>query len=919
VRSAAIATYRLQLHRDVNLQVARSVVPYLARLGISHLYASPLLQARADSRHGYDVVDPTRLDPKLGSPADLDALVRALRRFGMGLVVDVVPNHMAIGSENRFWEETLAHGEASPCARWFDVAWRSPTGRVQPLRLPVLGDVRGRVIRRGELGLVLRDEGVRVRYFDASFPVDPATLAPLVATLARRLPAGPPARTAEAVALELAALPAREPPAPGAPDRVARAQVALARLSRLLAREPRARASFARVVAAVRGPALERFLRRQPYHLVYWRRAAGDVNYRRFFAVSELVGLRIEDPHVFAATHAYVVAWAGSGAVDALRIDHVDGLADPLGYLRTLRAALDEAGAPDVAVLVEKILTGGEQLRADWPVAGTTGYEFLNALDAVFVDPRGFAALTRWYRRIVGDRLAGFHAVAWRGKRDMAATWLAPDVRRLVQLLPDADRARRRAITDAIVELLTALPVYRSYVDGRRGSPMPADRRVVLRALAVARRSGRATPAALRRVTELLLAPGALGARGPFVRRFQQLGAALMAKGVEDTALYRWTPLASRNEVGGDPSASLTDAVRRLHAHDAVRARRFPAALSATTTHDTKRSADARARLHVLSELPAVWTATVAAWRARHRRWRRRVGARLAPDAATEYLLYQSALAIWPPSGPGGGAAALDAVGERLRAYAAKAAREAAVHTSWLEPNEAWESALDAFARAVLSSAAFRDEMTALVGRVARPGLWTALARTLVHLTAPGVPDLYQGDELWRFTLVDPDNRGDVDFAHCAAVLLALEREPIGVELVRDLIARPEDGRLKLHVIRAALGLRRVAFDVFRGGYVPLERGTPSLRHVVAFARTDGRRAAITIVPRLVWSLMRGRPAPPIGRTVWRDTTLRLPPAFAPRRLVNVLTGEAIATSGGELALADALAECPVALLWSAG
>lgn len=913
MRPAPSATYRLQLHRGLDLDAARRLVPYLARLGISHLYASPILRARADSAHGYDVVDPTMLDPKLGTPADLATLARALRRLGMGLVLDVVPNHMAIGPENRFWEETLAHGPASPYARWFDVAWRSASGRPAPLRLPVLGDVRGRVVARGELRVVLAHGAVRVRYFDHSFPVDPATLAPLLERLARRLGTSPPSRLVAAIGRDLDGLPPREPPASGVADRVARADVALARFGRLLEREPRARAAFARVLADLRGVALARFLERQPYRLVHWRRAAGDVNYRRFFAVSELAGLRVEDPAVFRATHARVIEWTAAGLVDTLRIDHVDGLADPLDYLGTLRRALDEAGAPDAALLVEKILTGDEQLRAEWPVAGTTGYEVLSALDAVFVDPRGFAALTAWYRRAV-DRTAGFHAVAWRGKRDMAATWLAPDVRRLVELAPGGTDMPRSVLRGAVTELLIAMPVYRTYVDGRRGSPSGADRRILLRAWAIARRRGRAETAALRRVAEMLLAPGPLGTRGPFVRRFQQLAAALMAKGVEDTALYRWAPLASRNDVGSDPSASLTGAVRRFHAFATVRARRFPAALSATSTHDTKRSADARARLAGLAEMPDVWTAQVARWRARHRRWRRRVDGRLAPDAATEYLFYQSALAIWPL---GSRSEAITAVTERLVAYMAKAAREAALHTSWLEPNPPWEAARDAFVRAVLGSSAFRADTTSLVATIGYAGLWTALAQTLVHLTGPGVPDLYRGDELWRFALVDPDNRREPSFDRRAALLASLEREPIGVALVRALVARPEDGRIKLHVIRAALGLRRVAFDVFRGGYHPLERGAPSLRHVLAFARTAGRRAAITIVPRLVWSLARGRA--PVGRPTWRDTVLTLPAPLGRRRFTNVVTGETVVPSGGELALADVFAHAPVALLWSGG
>jgi (1->4)-alpha-D-glucan 1-alpha-D-glucosylmutase len=906
VRPATSATYRLQLHAGVSLAAARALVPYLARLGISHLYTSPLLTARRDSRHGYDVVDPTRLDPKLGTDADLATLVSRLRAHAMGIVVDLVPNHMAIGPENHFWDDVLAHGESSRYASWFDVNWRNARGRPIPLRIPILGDPRPQALAHGDLYLIQENGRVRLRYGDHSFPINPASLARLIPGLATAPGAEPPGSRGWTGGRRAERLSGSERGAPrstrGAPDDSASLDAAL-------------RALAPRDVA--------RLLEEQVYRLVHWRRAAGDVNYRRFFAVSELVGLRVEDPTVFAATHARVLAWARAGRIDGVRIDHVDGLADPLGYLRRLRGALDDAGARDVLVLVEKILTDDEQLRAEWPVAGTTGYEYLIALDAAFVDPRGLAALIAWYDRAVAPRrAAGFRAVAWDGKREMATSWLAPDVRRLGDLLAGALGRRlsarcRRALRIAVGELLVCFPIYRTYVDGRRGSPARPDRAAILRALAGARRRGRAEPSALRQVVDVLLAPGALGgARGELVRRFQQVSGALMAKGVEDTALYRWVPLASRNEVGADPSLPVRGAVAHLHAAHAVRARRFPAALSATTTHDTKRSADARARLNVLAEIPERWSAQVAAFRARHRGHRQRVDGRLAPDAVTEYLFYQSALAIWPQRDD---AAYLEAVRERVRAYMQKAAREAAVHTSWLAPAADWERALDHFVDAVVASPSFRADMRVLLGSIGRAGLWNALARTLVHLTAPGVPDLYQGDELWSFTLVDPDNRRDVDFARRAALLAALERRPVDVALAGGLLAEPEDGRVKLHTIRTALGLRRRAVDVYRGGYVALDRGQGALRHVIAFARTGARRAAITIVPRLPHALMQGRPEPPIGARVWRDTAVRLPPALRRRRWTNVLTGEHVDPIDGILRLADALAAFPVALCWSEG
>jgi (1->4)-alpha-D-glucan 1-alpha-D-glucosylmutase len=916
VRVAPTATYRLQLHAAMPLAAARGLVPYLARLGVSHLYTSPLLMARPDSLHGYDVVDPTRLDPKLGTPTDLSALARTLRRHDMGLLVDVVPNHMSTGPENRYWHDVLAHGETSPWARWFDVAWRTAGGRRAALKLPVLGAPRTRVLARGELRLVLEDGRVRVAYFDARFPLDPATLRPLVVEAARRLGPTRGGRELAAIAVALGGLPARDAPPPAPVDRSRRAAAVVERLAALVRRDRDAGAVLARTLDGVTGAALERLLQQQAYRLVYWRRAATDVNYRRFFAVSELAALRVEDPAVFVATHDRVLGWVADGLVDGLRIDHVDGLADPRGYLVRLRRALDAAGARDAFVLVEKILTGDEELRADWPVAGTTGYEVANAIDDLFVDRRGLAALVGWYARAIGSRTLGFRAVAWAAKREMADTWLLPDVRRLAELLPGALRpgeARLRArpvAVEAIVELLVAMPVYRTYVETRASA---LDRTTLAHALADARRRGRARPTALREVAAAIERPAAVGTRGAFVRRFQQASSALMAKGVEDTALYRWVPLASRNEVGNDPSVPPAGAAARLHAFAAARARRGGGGLSAATTHDTKRSADVRARLHVLAEMPAAWTAQVARWRARHRAWRRRVDGRRAPDAVAEYLFYQSALGIWPLRGT---PAAQDDLRARLQAYMQKAVREAGMRTSWLEPVPAFEETLEAFVTRVLASPAFRADADALVARIGLPGLWTALSRTLVQLTAPGVPDLYQGDEVWNFALVDPDNRRDVDFAARAAHLAWLERRPVDAALARTLLAAPEDGRVKLHVVRTALGLRRRVPDVFRGAYLPLDRGEGNRRHVFAFARTAGRAAAVAIVPRLVFTAMRGRPDAPVGPRPWRGVTLALPPGLARRRYTNVLTGERLSATGS-LEVADALATFPVALLWS--
>jgi (1->4)-alpha-D-glucan 1-alpha-D-glucosylmutase len=898
------ATYRLQLHRDFPLAAARDVVAYLDDLGVSHVYASPLLHARAGSTHGYDVVDPTEIDPELGSEGDLAALADALHARGMGLVLDIVPNHMAASRENPFWDDVLAHGPSSAFAAWFDVDW-GPSGDAA-IVVPVLGDLTVRVVERGEIRPAWTGTRVRLRYFDHDFPLDPATVPAVLA--AARGPDGADREDVEAILDTLRALPPR---AACDPSRRTRADAALDALAALAAARSAIATRIETAIAACAGERarLAALLDAQAYRLVYWKRAAGEISYRRFFNVSDLVGIRVEDDAVFEPMHALVFAWIARRWVDGLRVDHVDGLWDPRGYLERLHARASAAAAGgDVPVWVEKILTGPERLREEWPVAGTTGYEFLNALEAILVDAAGFATIEERYRRLVRARAGtGFEAAARAGKRRLLDTWLAPDVRRLARLLlplarrePAAASLRERDVVAALVELLIAMPVYRTYVD--EGGATADDRAILAGAVAELRTVLGLVPAAVDLIARTLLEPDADAA--PFVRRFQQTAAPVMAKGVEDTALYRWIPLVSRNEVGGNPGAPLADAVDALHAANAARAVRWPRSLLATTTHDTKRSADVRARLDVLAEMPARWSACVARWRAMNAAHRRRVGSRLAPDANTEYLLYQTLVGVWPLRPHEG---ALADVAERVRGYMLKASREAKVSTSWLEADAEFEAAVDGFVAAALDPAgAFVSDLAGFVADVAHAGLWNALARTLVHLTAPGVPDVYQGDELWKFALTDPDNRRPVDFAARRRLLAAVGAEPASPAVTRELVARADDGRAKLHVVRTALRLRDAA-ALFRGAYAPLRAEGAHAAHVFAFARHAGERSAVTVVPRLPWTLAGG--AAPVGERVWGDTRLVVPPGVER----NVLTGESCAS--GTVPVATLLADFPVALV----
>ncbi len=928
------ATYRLQLHAGFPLSAARELVPYLSRLGISHVHCSPLLQARRGSTHGYDVVDPTRLDPELGTEADLKALYAELASRGMGIVLDVVPNHMAASSENSAWDDVLAHGPASGFARWFDIDWRA-TGRELRSRvlLPILGAGLSDVLKRGEIALETREGVPRVRYFEHDLPLDPSTmpgvLGDALADCRRALHPEHPACTELAEVIQTlrrlprrntrraAALTRRRDSAPGI----------LARLRELAARVPEAAAALAAAAKAFNSGGegesrLRRLLDAQVYRLVHWRRAAREINYRRFFDVNDLVALHMEDPEVFAQTHALVLAWRRRGWVDGFRIDHPDGLLDPLGYFQRLAAAAFPEHPASPPVYVEKILSHGEGLRAEWPVAGTTGYDFLNQVEGLFIDPGGYEALEDEYRRVIRQPLE-FPAVARQGKRLVLETGLSAGVRRLADRLlkVPAQAHSRSAVTPqelvrAIVETIVALPVYRTYVDGRSLIPGPEDLRLLEGALADARARGRSSAAALDLLEEALL-----GGDRAVCGRFQQLSGPATAKGIEDTAFYAYAPLLSRNEVGGGPEAPLTQAAAAFHAANARRAAQWPGGLLAVTTHDTKRTADVRARLDVLSEVPAEWADRVRLWRNLNLPHKRTVRGGRVPDPATVSHIFQAMVGVWPlaPLGVGD----LQVLRERIEGYMVKAVREAKLRTTWTDPDETFEEALRADVEALFApdrSPRFLDDLERFVARIARAGLWNALSRTVMHLASPGVPDLYQGDELWTFALVDPDNRRPVSFEHRRRMLEEVEPAAAGdaetrVRCLSELVGYPEDGRLKLHVIRAALAARKERPAAFRSPtYLPLEAAGRSADRVIAFGRGEGTERLVAVVPRfLAGHVLNG--GAPTDRGLWDSTGLPLPAGW-PSRWTCVLSGRSLqAEPKHGLRAADLFGILPVALL----
>ncbi|MDB4877537.1 MAG: malto-oligosyltrehalose synthase [Gemmatimonadetes bacterium] len=871
-RPPLTATYRLQMNAGFTLANARERVDYFAALGVSHLYLSPIFAARRGSMHGYDVVDPTRVNPELGSEADLRALAADLHARGMGLMLDIVPNHMGIGPENVYWDDVLTHGERSRFAPWFDIEWNH-----HKVILPILGDELDRVLERGELSVkLIEGETPRIVHFSHSFPVDPASLPP---------------------ELQLAQVDQEE--AGGLAEAYSRP-------------EGRER--------------LRALLEAQHYRLVFWRRGQTEINYRRFFDVNDLIALRMEDRAVFDATHAFVLGLVRDGTVDVLRIDHIDGLLQPAEYLARLRAAV----SPDTPLFVEKILSVDEKLPADWPVQGTTGYDFLNDLGDVFVDPAGFREIERSYRYMRRLEEGTFHDVARAGKAGILAGALRADVERLAALLQPIARAGRHRwaiaqIADALAELVVALPVYRTYIAAN--APIdPADRARIERA-AISAETRAASPEIVAFARDVMLdrLPSAdPAARLRFVQRFQQLSGPATAKGVEDTALYAYVPLASRNEVGGSPDRPLDDAVARLHEANLHRAEHWPLALLTTTTHDTKRSADVRARLDALSEMPHEWERSVRRWRRLNDKHRKTVRGRMAPDTNSEYVLYQSLLALWPAPRAGRRSddvpdrAWRDAARHRLTRYMLKAAREAKNRTSWTEPDAAYEEALTHFVGAILEpadDAPFLPDVARLVSRVANVAAYNALARTVIHLTAPGTPDIYQGDELWDYVLVDPDNRRQVEYdlrAGALADLASTERRIAeGKPGDRGSVVDLFDNRTKLLITHRLLAARRAHADLFaKGSYRGLSVKGSQAAHVIAFARSFEGRHVITAAPRLVCDLLAAD-----TREWWGDTAVELPEELRGSQLSSWIVTENFDVSSGVLEIASLFAKLPVAVV----
>ncbi|WP_373186905.1 malto-oligosyltrehalose synthase [Halopseudomonas sp.] len=916
------ATARLQFHAGFTLEHAIGLVDYFANLGISHIYASPLTRARSGSLHGYDVVDPTMINPELGGEEALERLVQALRERQMGLILDIVPNHMAVSDANPWWHSVLEWGASSPYSDFFDINWHSSDPLLEGRILaPFLGRDYALTLSDGELELDFDalSGTFSVTYFDNRFPLTPPSYADiLLSSHDHHL---------NELAVRFAALDGYRQ----APDRAHELCAQLAQLCTSPANIElvhQALATFA-PIAGQSGGRMHELLERQHYRLASWRTAADEINWRRFFDINELICLRVESHEVFEAAHAKIFELVERGLVDGLRIDHIDGLADPRGYCRKLRRRVEGLIGPSVRaarfpIYVEKILGSGEVLPAHWNVDGTTGYEFMNQVSLRQHDSRGAAALQRLWASETG-RPADFLQEVYDARRFVLSNSLAADFETVAEglmQLAREDLSTRdltlNGIRRVLLELIANFTVYRTYAAACGRSEQ--DRKYFQRALLAA--SERLSPAdeAILKVLDRWLGgenlkqvpPGSVRQlRQRVLRRFHQLTSPAAAKAVEDTAFYRYGVLLSRNDVGFDPehfSAPLAE----FHRNNVVRALDYPISLITTATHDHKRGEDTRARLAVISERAAWYVNQVRDWQQSAAPLRSVLADVSAPSPGDEMMLYQTLLASWPLELDSSDQDGLQVYCDRLLAWQKKALREAKLMSSWSAPDSSYETACREFLTALLLNPehqVLRGQIAHAAASLAPAGALNSLAQCLIRLTAPGVPDLYQGTEFWDFSLVDPDNRRPVDYS---ARQSALNNN----DSPERLLAVWHDGRIKQWLIATILDWRRKHPDIFRhGNYQPLETSGEHANNVCAFAREHANKAVIVVVPLLTAPLLRDQPTPMVPSEGWSNTRVILPPHMKERQLSNQLSGEAVQVREGRIAISEVLAQLPVGFI----
>lgn len=923
-----LATYRLQFGPSFGFREAKALIPYLHALGVSDIYASPIFKARQGSTHGYDITDPNQLNPELGSPEDFAELTAERNKYDIGWIQDIVPNHMAYSSDNKMLTDVFENGQASKYAEFFDVAWDHPDESLRGKVLaPFLGAPYSQALDERQIQLGLGEAGLAVHYYDIRFPLSLSSYKPLLMSNATTLrqELGPDDLNARAF-LEVCTVFELRANQGHSTEKQEAVRHAKRRLWDLYETCGPVKEHIRRILAALNtGRAnpghssdLSTLLDRQVFKLCFWKRANEQINYRRFFYLNDFICLRAERPEVFEHTHRLVLRMVREGVFTGLRIDHIDGLYDPQAYLTRLRAHVGDA-----YVVVEKILEADETLPGDWPVQGTTGYDFCNYANGIFIRREHGEEFTRIYEDLVGAS-RDYERLLTEKKRLICEKYLAGDIDYLAHLFDVAGKMQHERadyspdkLRQAITEIISAFGVYRTYVSDKRTTVN--DGEDVKNAISKVARSNPGLRDTIELIGRLLLHDRSLLGDMPaarraldFIARFQQLTGPAMAKGLEDTLFYCHNRLISLNEVGADPNhfgISLDD----FHRLNNERFATWPHSLSATSTHDTKRGEDVRARINVLTEMPDTWRSKVDRWRQINAGLKTRRGGVLAPDANDEYLLYQTLVGALPFDPE-----QYEAFRDRVRQFMLKAVREAKTHTSWTEPNEPYEQACRDFVDGVLDFSgqnSFWDDFLPFQKIIAGYGVFNSLSQVLIKMTAPGVPDFYQGCELWDFNLVDPDNRRPVDFQRRRKLLSAIRdnHESGDPRFLEDLLGSKEDGRVKLFLIFKALNVRRDAAQLFeKGGYRPLEVKGKYAKHIIAYVRSYDSKHAVTMAPRFLTSLIEVGQFP-FGKGIWQDTRV-VWPYDLPRGWQDAPTGHEIQPAR-EVLVGDILTTLPVSLL----
>jgi (1->4)-alpha-D-glucan 1-alpha-D-glucosylmutase len=920
-----ISTYRIQFHKDFGFSKARNISEYLARLGIGAVYASPIFKAAPGSTHGYDVADPNQVNPEVGSEEELNALFTELRRYNLGWIQDIVPNHMVFSSENKLLMDVLEKGYYSPYSRHFDISWSHPNQSLRRrLLVPVLGAPYYEILKNKELKLVYEAGTWTAQYYQAVIPLKiesyPMLFESFGAEDAQEGPAQAQtaAQTSRQRFVDLFAAMVGTP----VEDRAAAMENIKQALWQSYTEDTAFKAHVDAQVEAINAD-LERvheILLEQHFRLAYWRTASKEINYRRFFNINELISVRVEDPDVFNHTHQLIFKLLKRAVVGGVRVDHIDGLNDPFQYLQQLRTKAGE----DAYLVVEKILEPGEKLPATWPIQGTSGYDFLTHLNSVFCYHANKDSFQTLYSGFTGQG-GDFKQLLFDKKKLILEKLLAGDleklvfsIRKIAQYLPEGADLLQSDLRQTVTALLCSFPVYRTYISTTE-EVTPQDREYIEEAIAKTAELLPKQELTLQFLRKLLVLEFPKYINTPkkrswikTVMKFQQVTGPLMAKGLEDTTFYIFNRLLSINEVGGDPEAfgiTLED----FHQFNEEQMQAWPHKMNASATHDTKRGEHVRARINVLSEIPDEWIRQVEMWHEVNKSVKQSVDDALFPDKNEEYFLYQILLGTWPFAD-----ALPDDYAGRIEEYMLKAVREAKVHTDWVAPNDAFEEALLGFIRKLLDpSHSFQKVFLPFKNRVAQYGIYNALSQTLLKLTSPGVPDVYQGTELWDFSLVDPDNRRPVDYTLRMEYLGQIQTlaEQDCLTCVRELLANKEDGRIKLFTIYKSLQFRKANAELFQQGeYIPLSVGGTYAANIIAFARRHAGKAALVVVPRFLTQVVQNGDLP-LGEAAWQDTYIEVADlGFG--NWQHIFTNEKI-TSTGQFRLGDVFREFPLGLLKS--